>query len=125
MSETTKERIQGSCPICGSPCFLSETKSGNEYSYFCKTGKHRGFIAREEDIAKLFQIEDVKDAVTDNPFQCPLCNSKAESGSAMVRHVVFEHDKRMSEAMSLCGVELQEITDEAVIAWLGKGQDLE
>ncbi len=66
MPETKKQRIQGSCPICGSPCFLSETKSGNEYSYFCKTGKHRGFIAREEDIAKLFQIEDVKDAVPDS-----------------------------------------------------------
>ena len=63
--------------------------------------------------------------MTDNPFQCPLCNSKAESGPAMVRHVVFKHDKRMSEAVSLCGVELQEIIDEAVIEWLGKGQDLE
>ena len=62
MKEEKKERIEGNCPICGSPCFLSETKSGNEYSYFCKTGKHRGFIAREEDIATLFQIEKVKDA---------------------------------------------------------------
>ncbi len=66
-----------------------------------------------------------EDAVTDNPFQCPLCNSKAESGPAIVKHVVFGHDKRMSEAMSLCRVELQEIIDEAVIEWLGKGQDLE
>jgi hypothetical protein len=66
-----------------------------------------------------------EDAVTDNPFPCPLCNSRAESGPAMVRHVVWEHNKRMSEAMSLCGVEYQEIIDEAVEEWLGKGQDLE
>ena len=59
MKGEKKERIEGKCPICSSPCFLSETKSGNEYSYFCKTGKHRGFIAREEDIAELFQIEEV------------------------------------------------------------------
>ncbi len=65
-----------------------------------------------------------EDAVTDNPFQCPLCNCKGESGPTMVRHVVFEHDKRMSEAMILCGVELQEITDVAVEEWLGRGQDL-
>jgi hypothetical protein len=61
MKGEKKERIEGKCPICSSPCFLSETKSGNEYSYFCKTGKHRGFIAREEDIATLFQIKEVKD----------------------------------------------------------------
>ncbi len=61
MVETKKQRMEGKCPICSSPCFLSETKSGNEYSYFCKTGKHRGFIAREEDIATLFQIKEVKD----------------------------------------------------------------
>ena len=66
-----------------------------------------------------------EDVVTDNPFLCPLCNSRAESGPVMVRHVIFEHDKRMSEAMSLCGVELRETIDEAVIEWLGKGQDLE
>ena len=65
-----------------------------------------------------------EDAVTDNPFKCPLCSSKAVSGPDMVRHVVFEHDKRMSEAMSLCGIDRQEITDEAVEEWLGKGQDL-
>ncbi|MFC2068514.1 hypothetical protein ACFLTP_05860 [Chloroflexota bacterium] len=63
-----------------------------------------------------------EDAVTDNPFQCPLCNSKAESGPVVVRHVVWEHDKRMSDAMSLCGVEFQEIIDEASIEWLGKGR---
>ncbi len=63
--------------------------------------------------------------MTDNPFQCPLCNSRAESGPVIVRHIVFEHDTRMSEAMSLCGVERQEIVDEAMIEWLGKGDDLE
>ena len=61
MKGEKKERIEGKCPICSSPCFLSETKSGNEYSYFCKTGKHRGFIARGEDIVTLFQIKEVKD----------------------------------------------------------------
>ncbi len=66
-----------------------------------------------------------EDAVTDNPFQYPLCNCTAESGPAMVRHVMFAHDKSMSEAMSLCGVEHQEIVDEAMTEWLGKGQDLE
>ena len=65
------------------------------------------------------------DAVTGNPFQCPLCNCKAESSPAMVRHVVWGHDKRMPEAMSLCGVELQEIIEEAATEGLGKGQDLE
>ena len=66
-----------------------------------------------------------EEAVTDNPFQCPLCNCKAESGVVMVRHVVWGHDTRMSEAMSLCGVERQEIVDEAMTEWLGKGDDLE
>lgn len=66
-----------------------------------------------------------EDAVTDNPFQCPLCNSKTESGPAMVRHVVFEHDKRLSQAASLCGVGLKDIIDEVFEEWLGKGQDLE
>ncbi len=66
-----------------------------------------------------------EDAVTDNPFLCPLCDSRAESGPAMVRHVVWGHNKSLPEAMSLCGVELQEITDEALEEWLGKGQDLE
>ncbi len=66
-----------------------------------------------------------EDAVTDNPFQCPLCDSKTESGSTMVRHVLWVHDKRLSEAASLCGVELQEIIDEVFEEWLGKGQDLE
>ena len=62
MEEEKKERMEGKCPICSSPCFLSETKSGNEHSYFCKTGKHRGFIAKEEDIRALFQLEEVEDA---------------------------------------------------------------
>lgn len=78
MSETIKERIQGSCPICGSPCFLSETKSGNEYSYFCKTGKHRGFISREEDIGSLFQLEEVGHAIPDNQAR----GSEPGAGSA-------------------------------------------
>jgi hypothetical protein len=66
-----------------------------------------------------------EDAVTQNSFPCPLCNSRAESGPAAVRHLVWEHDKSMSEAMSLCEVELQEIIDEACLEWIGKGQNLE
>ena len=66
-----------------------------------------------------------EDAVTDNPFQCPLCNSKAESGPVIVRHLVWEHNKRLSEAASLCGVELKDIIDDVFEEWLGKGQDLE
>ncbi len=66
-----------------------------------------------------------EDAEINNLFPCPLCNSKAESGPAIVKHVVFGHDKRMSEAMSLCGEERQEIVDGAMTEWLGKGQDLE
>ena len=66
MKEEKKERIEGKCPICSSPCFLSETKSGNEYSFFCKTGRHRGFIAKEEDIRTLFQLEEVGHAIPDN-----------------------------------------------------------
>ncbi len=64
-------------------------------------------------------------AVTDNPFQCPLCNCKAESGSVIVRHVVWGHDKRLSEAVSLCGVELKDIIDDVFEECFGKGQDLE
>ena len=66
-----------------------------------------------------------EDEVTDNPFPCPLCNSKTESGPVIVRHVVFEHDKRLSQAVSLCGIELKDIIDEVFEERLGKGLDLE
>ncbi len=86
MKEEKKERIEGKCPICSSPCFLSETKSGNEYSYFCKTGKHRGFIAKEEDIAKLFQLEEVGHAIPDNQAR------GRESGAGSTRRPATEAD---------------------------------
>jgi len=66
-----------------------------------------------------------EDAETDNLFPCPLCNSKAESGPVIVRHLVWEHNKRLSEAASLCGVELKDIIDDVFEEWLGKGLNLE
>ena len=85
-----KQRIEGSCPICGSPCFLSETKSGNEYSFFCKTGKHRGFIAREEDIAKLFQIKELGEATGTEGREMlysrdRIASSRASEGTSRIR----------------------------------------
>ena len=43
----------------------------------------------------------------------------------IVRHLVWEHNKRLSEAASLCGVELKDIIDDVFEEWLGKGLNLE
>jgi len=57
-----KERFIGKCPVCGlSGCFLTETKTGKEYSYFSSLCQHRGFIP-VADVA-LFQLEGVKDEI--------------------------------------------------------------
>ena len=53
-----KERFIGKCPVCGlSGCFLTETKTGKEYSYFSSLCQHRGFIPVAD--VTLFQLGEV------------------------------------------------------------------